>query len=298
MEFEQLKYFTMVVEEKNLTRASEKLHITQSALSKSLIRIAGELEVPLFERCGRRIIPSESGMDFYHWAKETLESYEKLKERVRKQHYMKDNTLTVGISSSALLNPYLMNFRACHREYGINTIMFSSKDFPDILNWNNVDCVITAGECSQEDVEKYLLLTDRIVAVMSRQHPLADLKKKSISIQELRDEIFIFPPAGSVHRINIEKILKRADIVPKVCAGVSSYLQLDMVKHNYGVLLWGQAGVETIENRGDLCVYDLEEDYCYQKHYLMWKREEYDSEVFRQYLSYIVQLCDGDRKEE
>lgn len=292
MEFDQLKYFTTVVEEKNLTRASEKLHITQSALSKSLIRISDELGVPLFDRCGRRIIPSENGIDFYHWAKETLESYEKFKGQARKRHYMKNKTLTVGISSSALLNPFLMNFRACHREYEINTIMFSGKDFPGILNWDNVDCVITAQECSQEDVEKYLLLEDRIVAVMSKQHPLADLKRKKISIQELRNEIFIFPPTGNVHRDNIEKILKHAGIVPKVCAGVSSYLQLDMAKHNYGVLLWGKAGVETIENRGDLCVYDLEEEYCYQRHYLMWKKEEYDSEAFKNYLLYVSQLCE------
>ena len=55
MEIMQLRYLKEVARQESFTRAAELLHITQSALSKSIAKLEDEVGVKLFERDGNRI---------------------------------------------------------------------------------------------------------------------------------------------------------------------------------------------------------------------------------------------------
>ena len=54
MELRQLRYFIAVAEEMNITRAAERLHMTQPPLSRQLQAIEDEIGLPLFERARGR----------------------------------------------------------------------------------------------------------------------------------------------------------------------------------------------------------------------------------------------------
>lgn len=54
MELRQLRYFIAVAEEMNITRAAQRLHMTQPPLSRQLQLIEDEIGLPLFERGARR----------------------------------------------------------------------------------------------------------------------------------------------------------------------------------------------------------------------------------------------------
>lgn len=98
MDFVQLRYFVCVTEEGNITRAAEKLHLTQPALSKALVRLSDELRVPLFFYHGRKIAPNENGKELYKWAKDVLENYDKLQKKLKKNMMQSNNTLVVAVS--------------------------------------------------------------------------------------------------------------------------------------------------------------------------------------------------------
>ncbi len=61
MDFTQLQYLHAVAETGSFTRAAERLHMTQSALSKSITRLEGEIGLRLFEREGNRITLNRFG---------------------------------------------------------------------------------------------------------------------------------------------------------------------------------------------------------------------------------------------
>lgn len=64
MSLQQLQYFVVVAEEQHVTRAAERLHISQPPLSRQIQALEAELGQPLFERRGRGIVLTEFGRYF------------------------------------------------------------------------------------------------------------------------------------------------------------------------------------------------------------------------------------------
>ena len=61
MNLSQLHYFQIVAEEEHISRAAEKLHISQPSLSTTIRRLESELDTPLFDRRGRNIYLNKAG---------------------------------------------------------------------------------------------------------------------------------------------------------------------------------------------------------------------------------------------
>ncbi|UUZ90022.1 LysR family transcriptional regulator [Paenibacillus sp. P25] len=76
MEWQQLEYFQTVARMEHMTRASEYLSVSQSALSRSIARLESELGVPLFDRQGRSITLNRYGQLFLKRVQRILKEYE------------------------------------------------------------------------------------------------------------------------------------------------------------------------------------------------------------------------------
>jgi len=73
MELSQIRYFIMAAQEQTLTKAAQRLHITQPALSKSISKLENELGVRLFDRAGKKIALNERGREFYEYALKSVQ---------------------------------------------------------------------------------------------------------------------------------------------------------------------------------------------------------------------------------
>ncbi|WP_234050583.1 MULTISPECIES: LysR family transcriptional regulator [unclassified Xanthobacter] len=75
MKLQQLRFFCAVVESRSVTAASERLHISQPALSAGLKALQDDLGSPLFDRSGgkQRIVPTQQALLFYEHAKDILD---------------------------------------------------------------------------------------------------------------------------------------------------------------------------------------------------------------------------------
>ena len=76
MELDQLRYFIEVAETKNLTRAAEKLHIAQSAVSRQIILLEEEFSQKLFERSRCGMILTDAGQRFFKRAVDIIDIVE------------------------------------------------------------------------------------------------------------------------------------------------------------------------------------------------------------------------------
>src|SRR5580700_3809958 len=85
MELQQLKYFREVAAREHVTRAAEKLFVSQSAISRAVTQLEEELGVPLFYRQGRAVVLSRYGRLFLEHVNRALSILESGKRLLREQ---------------------------------------------------------------------------------------------------------------------------------------------------------------------------------------------------------------------
>lgn len=99
MELRQLRHFVTVVDTGNLSRAAERVAISQPALTRSIKNLEETLGVELLDRKPRGVVPTEAGVALYHHAKMVLNDCNRLTTDVRAFQRGLSGTVQVGIAA-------------------------------------------------------------------------------------------------------------------------------------------------------------------------------------------------------
>jgi len=99
MELRQLRHFVAVVDSANLSRAAERVAISQPALTRSIKNLEDLLGVELLERQPRGVVPTEAGLALYHHAQIVLNACQRLTREVRELERGTSGTVYVGVGS-------------------------------------------------------------------------------------------------------------------------------------------------------------------------------------------------------
>ena len=101
MELRHLRYFVAVAEERNFTRAAERLHIAQPPLSRQIQQLEATLGVSLLEKGSRPLRLTEAGQFFLAHARPLLEQVRDLEAMTRRVGKL-ERTLSIGFVASTL----------------------------------------------------------------------------------------------------------------------------------------------------------------------------------------------------
>jgi DNA-binding transcriptional LysR family regulator len=195
MNYNNLKYFTVVAQTLNISKAASSLFISQPALSSHIRNLEKELGIQLFIRTNRDLILTEAGN---YLLQETLPFFNRESRLIQKVR-------EIGSAKKTVLKIGLMGFDAIYR---LPALLDSfKKNNPAIevsvkrLNWEPLMHSLTTGKIDvgfsitqQNDypstIASYVLSSCHLAAVLPATHPLT--KKKVINMEELRNEKFIF----------------------------------------------------------------------------------------------------------
>ena len=117
MELRILRYFLTVVQEGSMTKAAEKLHITQPTLSRQIAQMEEELGVKLFARGARKLALTSEGLLLRRRAEEILELVDKTETELVAQDAMVAGVVSVGCGDLAAVQQLPALFRAFHAQY-------------------------------------------------------------------------------------------------------------------------------------------------------------------------------------
>lgn len=183
MRLAQLKYFVEICDSGgNMTRAAEKLHVSQPALSKAVRDLEEELGVLLFKRIKQRIELTADGNYFLGRVKDILRQVDELPELMHRQ---KDAQLLLGIhpSLSYFMFDFLSDFSADYPEI---TVLMSNAynkrhDLIESVNSGKMDAAVIVFNSTKNYPDEGLfriinLKKTKVVYVVSRNHPLAGRK--------------------------------------------------------------------------------------------------------------------------
>jgi DNA-binding transcriptional LysR family regulator len=195
MELRHLKYFIAVAEEKNFTRASERLFIAQPPLSRSIQQLEEELGVPLFERGSRPLKLTQAGEFFYAHAQELLNKSKELKAMTQRVGQI-TKTLSIGFVASTMYGKFpkiIRLYRALHNTVDLNLIEMSTMDQLRALKEGNID--IGFGRVRHEDsnIRRIILREEKLMCAVPIGHKLLDLERP-VSAQDMsEDNLIVYP---------------------------------------------------------------------------------------------------------
>jgi len=107
LELRHLQHFIAVAEELNFTRAADRIHIVQSALSTSIRSLEQELQTPLLVRSTRQVQLTPAGRAFLERAREALRVIEGGRETVAEIAGLRRGSLCIGtVHSSSPARPH------------------------------------------------------------------------------------------------------------------------------------------------------------------------------------------------
>ncbi|WP_321800951.1 LysR family transcriptional regulator [Caballeronia sp. J97] len=197
MELRHLRYFVAVAEERNFTRAAERLHIAQPPLSRQIQQLEETLGVQLFERNSRPLKLTETGKFFYSHAVQLLAQTAELESMTRRVGNI-ERSLSVGFVGSTLygmLPKIIRRFRDENATVELSLHEMSTMDQIRALKDGRID--VGFGRIRHEDanIRRVILREEQLIVALPIGHPLS-LAKPVLSLRDLINEtLIIFPKA-------------------------------------------------------------------------------------------------------
>lgn len=195
MEISQLYYFKTVAKYQSFTRAAEELHITQSALSRSVAQLEGDLGIQLFERKkGGKITLNRNGNFFLHYVVQVLNTLENTVSAVKEMAGLERGVVNIAISEFIFLKNVIFDFLMEHPDVRMNCRLQSQEQMKASLEDGTINFAICKSPIPGADFQWHPLFHDRMSVVLPQNHPLAG--RKSIYLDELRQDHFIVSNLG------------------------------------------------------------------------------------------------------
>lgn len=235
----ELLYVKCVAEEKSLSKAAQKLGLTQPTLSKCLQRIEAALGTKLFKRTSAGLLLTFAGERYYHVAAEILRIYSDLAIELSDINDLKKGAISVGCTmylTTYLLPLVLPSFKKQCPNIEVNIIEENSTDLERALSSGSIDFAIMHMEPFREksvvhqNIVFHPLLDDPFLLVTRPEHPLGAFSVKDhsgefprIDLTRFANEPFIMVKRGQRIRQVSELILQRAGINPPITLTTKSY---------------------------------------------------------------------------
>lgn len=175
MDFRHLRYFVTVADERNFTRAAERLHISQPPLSRQIQQLEDELGLQLFERDARPLRLTEAGRFFYARAVRLLEQAEEAIATTRRLAHL-DRRLLIGFVPSTMYGalPRLMRmFRSARPHTEVMLLEMSTVEQIEALKAGRIDVGFGRVRLDDPAVQREVLREEPLVLAIPADHPLA-----------------------------------------------------------------------------------------------------------------------------
>ena len=184
MDFRQLRYFVALYEEGHVGRAAERLNLSQPALSQQIRQLEQGLDVSLFQRTGKRLLPTLAAHTLYNHALPLLDGLERAREALRNFRGQAPRSLSIGVlqTVNASLVPLLLErLRAAQPHLVVQIYELSGLDIERRLLTGNLDIGIGFLPPRQPGLHSLQLYEDELQLVIPDDHPLKDFRKVSLA---------------------------------------------------------------------------------------------------------------------
>ncbi|MFJ3486787.1 LysR family transcriptional regulator [Pseudomonas sp. NPDC090202] len=212
MLIEDLRALTVAIECASLTKAAEKLHLTQSAVSRRIQHLEEYLGATLFDRTSRPPLPTAMGLRVYESAVTLLRDAEQLR-RIPQESATPSGKFRVGVTqvvADAVVLDTVTSIRKAFPQLEMQIATHWSFELEKLFDEGLLDAATLlrpAPSTLAAGMDGKRVATLEVLVLQSRAHPLTD----SVSdLQRLAAHEWILNPKGCAYRSALETAMGRA----------------------------------------------------------------------------------------
>ncbi|MEG1411464.1 MAG: LysR family transcriptional regulator [Terrisporobacter sp.] len=211
MTIRHLKIFVTVIDCKTMRKASEKLYISQPAVSQAISELEKYYGIKVFERLSQRLYITEEGKLLLSSARYIIDSFEKMEEEILDASLKLQIRIGGSVSIGTNLLIDLIN-KLEEQVPGIDvrvTINNTSKIEEMICN-NDLDIAIVEGLVKSNEIIQQPVNDDELVIIVGKSHQFWD--EKEINLSQLENRVVISREQGSSDRNQFEQFLSEHNV--------------------------------------------------------------------------------------
>ena len=251
MTFEQLSYFIAIVENDTFFDAACEMNISQSSLSKQIMKLEKELDLTLFDRTTRSATLTQAGEFFYNEAKQLIEHYKLTLENIENFKSLHENKLHIAvlpIQTQYNLNALFNSFRKENPDIELQITEVEDDRLIEGISKNEYDLIIARETMfDKSQFKTYPLAKDELIVAISSEHKLSQRDK--LTFDDIKNENFILMnPYTSIYKLCINK-LKENNIDANIIRTARTESIIGSVAINEGISLLPKSNFEVFHQK-------------------------------------------------
>ncbi|NMM26208.1 MAG: LysR family transcriptional regulator [Glaciimonas sp.] len=212
----QLDTFLEVARQLSISRAAEKLHVTQPAVSMQMRLLEEAVGMPLYEQTGRKIQLTDAGQDFQQYAIAAIAQLKQLEDAMAERRGIKKGRVELAIVSTAkyFVPMLLVRFRKKFPSIEVALQIHNRESIMSLLTRNEIDLVIMGHTPDTIECSATAFATNPMGIICAPEHPLSRRRHAPLSILDEQD--FVVRESGSGTRKLMECLFAEHQINPHI----------------------------------------------------------------------------------
>jgi DNA-binding transcriptional LysR family regulator len=256
MDLRQLEIIRAIADTGSFTAAGEKLHVSQSAISRQILLLEDELGEPVFHRIGRRIRITPAGESLLQLSHRVFQDLQDTVSLISDKRESLRGTIRLvgGMTVCLYVFPVLLSeVRRVHPQLDMKVTVGSAERSIAMLRSGAGDLGLLTLPVEASDLVSVPVLREELLLITYPAHPFA--KKKTITPTDLDRQPFVLFETGSITRRLVEQFFARERIAPDIIMETENVEIIKaMVRSGLGISIipW-QAAVADVRTKQLFC---------------------------------------------
>jgi DNA-binding transcriptional LysR family regulator len=221
--WEDMHIFATVVEQSSLNRASQRLNLTQPALSRKIAKLEERLGVKLFNRTGKKLELTRIGRISYDYALQMRQLNRNFVQAIE-QYKSGGHSITIGASLTTLqstLPDLITLLTRLYPTVDIKAVTGKTHEIVSLVQEKRIDFGLVASAVDLPELNCVPLFDDHLSLVLPRNHALAD--KHPATIEDLNGLPMILFSKGSWYRVMMDDLFRQYGVQPDIKMEIDSF---------------------------------------------------------------------------
>lgn len=195
----QLNMFVTLAKTGSFTRAADRLHLSQSAVSHAMKSLEGDVGCLLLDRAGKKVTLTQAGEQLLKRAESILRQMDEARQELKGLSRWGRGRLRIGATLSVcqyILPPIMREFRESFPHCDVSVVPGDTPEILEKMQERSIDLCFALEPVQNESLRFRPLFTDQLEFLVDPLHPWAQAKR--VNRSEIGKQNYIFYKQGSL----------------------------------------------------------------------------------------------------